>query len=41
MTRVPQRFYRQLTYDEQLQAYVFTGNNALVPVETSMYIIFQ
>ena len=41
MTRMPLRFYRQVTYDKQLQAYVFTDNNASVLVETSMYVIFQ
>ena len=41
ITRMPHRFYRQVTYDKQLQAYGFTDNNALVPVETSMYIIFH
>ena len=39
MTRVTSRFYRQITYDEQLQAYVFT--DALIPAETSMYNIFH
>ena len=38
MTRC--RFYRQVTYDDQLQAYVFINTNALVPAENSMYIIF-
>ena len=41
MTRIPSRFHRQVTYGEQLQAYIFTDNNALVLVETSMYIIFH
>ena len=35
------RFYRQVTYDEQLQEYVFTDNNALVLVEPSIYVIFH
>ena len=39
MIRVPHRFYRQVTYDEQLQAYVFIYINALVMAETSMYVI--
>ena len=30
-----------MTYDEQLQAYVFTDTNAVVPAETSMYVIFH
>ena len=41
MTRVPCRFYRQMTYDDQLQAYVFTNTTALLPAEDSMYIIFH
>ena len=41
MTRMPYRSHRQVTYDEQLQEYVFTGNNALVPAETIMYVIFH
>ena len=41
MIRVPHRFYRQVTYDDQLQVYVFTDTNALVLAQTSMYIIFH
>ena len=41
MTRMPHKFYRQVTHDEHLQAYIFTDNSALVLVETSMYIIFH
>ena len=41
MTRVPHRFYRQVTYDEELQEYVFPYTNALVLAETSMYVIFH
>ena len=41
MTRVPHIFYRQVTYDDQLQAHLFTDTNTLVPVETSMYLIFH
>ena len=49
MTGVPVRFYSQVTYNEQLQAYVFTDTNALIPAdtnplipaETSMYIMFH
>ena len=41
MTRVPCRFYRWVTYDKQLQVYVFTATNALILAETSMYIIFH
>ena len=39
--RMPHGFCRQVTYDEQLQAYVFTDNNALVLVETGLSIIFH
>ena len=39
MTGILHRFYRQVTYDIQLQAYAFTNYNVLIPVETSMYII--
>ena len=41
MTKVPHRFYRQVTYDKQLQAYVFTDTNAFIPTETSMDGIFN
>ena len=41
MTRVPSRFYRQVTYDEQLQAHALTDTKALIPAENSMYIIFH
>ena len=41
MTGVLHRFYRQVTYDEQLKAYVFTDTYALTLEETSMYIIFH
>ena len=41
MTRVPCRFYRQVTHDNQVQAYVFPDNNALVPAKNSMYVIFH
>ena len=40
-SRVPHRFYRQVTYDDQLQAYVFINMKALVPAKNSMYIIFH
>ena len=39
MIRVPCRFYGQVKYDEQLQAYVFTDTNTLIQEETIMYII--
>ena len=41
MTRIPYRFKRQVTYGEQLQAYVLTDNNVLVPIEINIYIIFH
>ena len=41
MNKVPQRFYRQVTYDDQLQAYAFTNTNALVLAESSTYVIFH
>ena len=41
MTRVPCRFYRQMTYDEKLQAYTFTDTNASILAEISMYIIYH
>ena len=40
ITRVSHRFYKQVTYDDQLQAYVFVDTRTLVPAENSMYIIF-
>ena len=40
MTRVPCRLCRQVTYDDQLQIYVFTDSNALVLADTNMYIIY-
>ena len=41
VTRVLHRFYRQVTYDNQLYAYVFINTKALIPAENSMYIIFH
>ena len=41
MTRVPCRFYRQVTYDDQLQACVSINTNTLVPAKNIMYIIFH
>ena len=38
---MPCRFYRQVTYDEQLQAYVSVDNNARMPTEGCMYVIFH
>ena len=28
-------------YDDQKQAYVFMGNNGIVPIENSMYVIYH
>ena len=41
MIQMPHGFYRQVTHDKQLQAYIFTDNNELVLVETSIYVIFH
>ena len=41
MTRVPHRFYRQVTYDDQSQAYAFVDTSARVPAENSMYVILH
>ena len=41
MTMVPDRFYRQVTYYDQLQAYVFIDTRALVPAKSSMYVMNQ
>ena len=35
------RFYRQISYDDQLQVYAFVDTNARVPAEGHMYIIFH
>ena len=41
MTRMLHRIYRQVTCDELLQTYIFTDNKTVVPVETSMYVVFH
>ena len=41
VTKMPCRFYGQVTYGKQLQAYVFTDSNAKVPAKNSMYVIFH
>ena len=41
MTRVTHRFYRQVTYDELLQAYVFTDTTVLIMAETNMCFVFH
>ena len=38
---MPHRFYRQVTNNEQLQAYIFVDTNPRVPAEGCMYVIFQ
>ena len=38
---MPFRFYRQLTYDEELQLYIFVDIKARVPAEGHMYVIFH
>ena len=40
MIWVPRRFYGKLTYDVQKQAYVFTENGVLVPLEKGNLVIF-
>ena len=37
----PCRFYRQVTYNEQLESYVFVNTNARVPAEGCMYVIIM
>ena len=41
MTHVPRRIYRQVTYSDQKQAYVFVENDAIVPIENSMFVIYH
>ena len=38
---VLRKFYRKVAYHKQKQAYVFTENNVLVPLESSNYVIFH
>ena len=38
---IPSRFYRQVTYNKELQAYVFVDTNARVREEGYIYIIFH
>ena len=40
MTLGPRRFYGQVTYSDQKQAYVFVEIDAVVPIENSMYVIY-
>ena len=37
-TCVPRKFYGQVTYTIQNQAYVFIKNDTIVPIENSMYV---
>ena len=32
---------RQVTYSDQKQGYVFVENDAIVPMESSMYVIYN
>ena len=41
MTYVPRKCYGQVTYSMQKQAYVFIENDAIVPIESSMYFIYH
>ena len=41
VTKMSCRFHRQVTYDKQLQTYIFLDNSARVPAEGSMYVIFH
>ena len=41
MTHVPRRLYRQVTNSNQKQDYVFVENNAIVPVDNSIYVIYH
>ena len=40
IARVPHRFHGQVTYNDWLQVYMFIDDNALVPLENSMYVFF-
>ena len=40
-TYVPRKFYGQVTYSIQKQAYTFLENDAVVPIENSMDVIYQ
>ena len=41
MIQVSWGIYRQVTYSNQKQAYVFVENDAVVPTENSMYVIYH
>ena len=41
VTEIPSRFYGQVTYIEELQAYVFVDTNARVLAEGYMFVIFD
>ena len=41
MFYIPRKFYGQVTYSMQKQANVFTANDATVPTENSMHIIYH
>ena len=38
---MPHRLYRQVTYDEQLQTYIFVDTYARAPIEGCMYGIIH
>ena len=38
---MPNIFYEQVTFDEQLQAFIFVDTNARAPAEGCMYVIFH
>ena len=40
VTQVPRRFYGQVTYSDKKQAYLFVENDAIVPIENSMYVTY-
>ena len=41
VTKMPCRFYRQVSYDEQLQTYIFIDINARVPAEGACVLSFM
>ena len=41
MTHVPRWFYKQVTYSNHEQAYIFVENDAIVPIENILYVIYH
>ena len=41
MTHVPRRLYGHVTYSNQKEAYVFGENDAIFPIQNSMYVIYH